>query len=117
MNQKIEISSGFVREGRVVISIAVCSILGFAYLGDIVSSKIDERLGPYVKEVQELKEKVSENEQLLAINTNHIQAYSASLENFLNYYNGKYSKEFMVPSQMIMNEPESIKKKYESRPK
>lgn len=97
MAEKGGISASFYLQIGMIVSIVCSSIIGFSYLGTLIEDKIDEKVAPLIAKIEVLEERVDNNEQLMAVNTDRISATMTSLDIFIEYYNKVYRKEFLRP--------------------
>ncbi len=97
MSEKSSISESFYKQITTIGTIVVTSVFGFQYLENTVKNTVESSIQPLTKRVESIEKKIEDAENILAMNTQHIQAVSVSLNNFLEYYNKYYHKEFIRP--------------------
>ena len=99
-----EISKTFIQQGAAVISIAICSILGFNYLANRNDEAIKLALMPIVEKVEKIERLQADQITLLSTTSNRTNIATMCLNNFLSYYNKVNHKEFLKPNEISLTE-------------
>lgn len=94
------LSASFYMQIALLVSIVTCSIVGFTYLGTLIENKIDNKIAPIVKKLNELESKEEENAKWIAENSKAIDNVTVSVNKFIEYYNRKHNTEFLRPSDI-----------------
>lgn len=104
MAEKQAISSNFYMQLLTIGSIAASSIFGFRYMVSEMKDAARNEIKPIVERVIILEEACKSHGILIADNTEQINAVTVSLNNFLEYYNRIYHKEFLRPADVTQTE-------------
>lgn len=105
------ITNNFYSQLALILTIAGSSILGFIYLGNLIEDKIQKEVAPLISQIEDLKKDKVEVRELLAVNTDRVNATMISVNKFLEYYNRTHSKEFLRPMDITERSIESEKKR------
>ena len=114
MAEKTSINKSFYGQLTIIATIVVCSITGFNYLEIKVNAMIEAKIASIFERVKTQEDALQKTTELLSVNTEDVGACIVSIENFLTYYNKKYNKEFIVPSQITINDLEVARRKHKN---
>ena len=103
------ITSNFWSQLQIIMTIVAASVIGFKYAVTEMKSVVIEQVAPIVQRLERVEKGVIEHERLFTMVIDHINSNIRTVEEFIFYYNQTYHKEFLVPSQITINDLKDIK--------
>lgn len=92
-----------------IITIVVASVVGFKYAVTEIKEVVMNQVEPIIHRIERIERSDKNNDKLLAIVIDHTNSNTQSIEDFIIYYNKTYHKEFLVPTQITINDLKDIK--------
>lgn len=97
MAEKATISAAFYMQLATIATIVVSSIIGFNFGINKMEEIAAAKLKPLIDRIERVEARQDEQDALIAASTNRTQANYICINNFLEYYNTAFHKEFLRP--------------------
>lgn len=101
MSSKPAISSPFYTQLVLIVTIVVSSIIGFNWAVNKMEETVDKKMAPFIAELTAVKKQLGEHGELIAENSQFIDAGIESATTFLDYYNRAFHRVFLRPADIL----------------